>query len=31
MAGAFGYAALTGMAVPTLRTAVMIAALVLAR
>lgn len=31
IAGAFGYAALTGMAVPTLRTAVMIAALVLAR
>lgn len=29
--GAFGYALLTGMAVPTLRTAVMIAALVLAR
>jgi competence protein ComEC len=29
--GAFGYAVLTGMAVPTLRTAVMIAALVLAR
>ena len=29
--GAFGYAVLTGMAVPTLRTAVMIAALVAAR
>ncbi len=29
--GAFGYALLTGMAVPTLRTAVMIAVLVLAR
>lgn len=29
--GGFGYAALTGMEVPTLRTAVMIAALVLAR
>jgi len=29
--GAFGYAALTGMAVPTLRTAVMITVLVLAR
>ena len=29
--GAFGYAALTGLAVPTLRTAVMVAALVAAR
>lgn len=29
--GAFGYAALTGMEVPTVRTAIMIAALVLAR